>query len=125
MKTVGEIIKHARQASDISLIKVASDTKIRVSYLRAIEADDFSQFQSKVILRGLIKNYAEYLGINSESILAVFKRDFIDKNQCQPRIGSAFCWTPKHTMISIATLTFLLITAYLVWQYLSLQSAPY
>jgi len=126
MKSVGEIIKCAREAKHLSLDEVAEGTKIRLTLLQAIEVNDFCQFESKAVSRGLIKNYAEYLGLNSESIMAVFKRDFIDKGLCK-YIGtqSKFYWTPKTTMIMVVTVVAILLIIYLAWQYFSLQSAPY
>lgn len=126
MKTVGEIIKTARKSKGLTIKQVASATKIRPAFLTAIEADDFSRFESKTIFRGFIKNYAEYLGLPSESVLAVFKRDFVDKKEVKTFIcESGFCWTPKLTVILIITLFALLLAVYLLKQYLSLQTSPY
>ena len=42
---------------------------IRVPYLQALEADDLSVLPSPVQARGYLRNYAEFLGLDFESIL--------------------------------------------------------
>jgi cytoskeleton protein RodZ len=127
MKSVGDIIKGGREARGLSLDEVARSTRIRAGFLSAIETNDFGQFESKTIARGFIKNYAEFLGVNSDSVLAIFKRDYVDKKDHPAGFAceTGFCWTPKLTMIVVVTIFALLILGYLARQYLSLQTAPY
>ncbi|NOY14739.1 MAG: hypothetical protein GXP43_00800 [bacterium] len=76
MKTVGQILKTHRLRQNISLDQVASVTKIKKTFLKAIEDNRFETFDSLAAAQGFIRNYARFLQIDEYQTLAVFKRDF-------------------------------------------------
>lgn len=53
-----------RKQLGISLEKIAEETNIRISMLRAIEEDDFDSFPPMVYLKGFLKSYARYLQVD-------------------------------------------------------------
>jgi cytoskeletal protein RodZ len=69
MQTIGQILNAAREEQKLTLDKVFEDTRIRVSYLRALELDDLSSMPSPVQARGYLRNYAEYLGLDIDQML--------------------------------------------------------
>jgi len=69
MQTIGQKLKQAREAKQLTLEKVFEATRIRVPFLRALESDDLSAMPSPVQGRGYLRNYAEYLGLNFEQML--------------------------------------------------------
>lgn len=78
MKTVGSILKESRLAKKISLDQAEKSTKIRIKFLEAIERDDYSPLPSLSYAKGFVKNYSEYLGLDSNIILAFFRRQTTD-----------------------------------------------
>lgn len=133
MKTVGQILQNNRIDKKISLEQVASQTKIRRDVLMALEADEFQRLSSIASIKGLLKSYAEFLGLSSEQILAIFRRDFSRKEK-KKVIPSGFLkpigkrqinWTPKTTMVITIIFFFLILTGWLVYQYLSLVRPPF
>lgn len=68
-------MRRAREALGISLIEAERATKIRRKYLEAIEAGDFAQLPDGPPSRGFIKNYARYLGLDSERSLSDFEAE--------------------------------------------------
>jgi len=68
-QTIGQRLKAEREAQKLTLEKVFEDTRIRVSYLQALEADELSSVPSPVQARGYLRNYAEYLGLNFQELL--------------------------------------------------------
>lgn len=76
MKTVGQILKEAREYKLYKLEDVEKSTKIRKELLEALEADDFSKLPPSTFVQGFIKNYGKFLNLNSEKLLAIFRRDF-------------------------------------------------
>lgn len=70
MGTTGEKLRAEREAKGLTLEDVERATRIRAKYLAALEADDRSAFVSPSQARGFLKNYAEYLGLESEPLLA-------------------------------------------------------
>lgn len=78
MATVGELLKNARTAQNITLSQVEQATKIRASFLRNLEEGDYQLLPSSAYARGFIKNYAEFLGLEIEPLLARLRRELQD-----------------------------------------------
>lgn len=78
MKTVGSILHEARIAKHISLEEAEKSTKIRSKFLDGIERDDYRELPSISYAKGFVKNYAEYLGLDSTTVLAFFRRQTTD-----------------------------------------------
>jgi cytoskeletal protein RodZ len=68
-ETIGQRLKRAREYRHLTLEKAADATRIRLQYLRALEADDFSAMPSPVQARGFLRNYADYLGLDLEQMV--------------------------------------------------------
>ena len=66
---IGEQLRQVRQERDISLEEIALGTHIKLHYLQAIEAGDFSQLPSTVQAHGFMRAYASYLGLDPEPLL--------------------------------------------------------
>ena len=131
MKTVGQIIQTARNAQKLDLKDVSRITRIRVRFLEAVEADDYSQLPSGAVARGFIRNYSEFLRLNPENVLAIFRRDFVENEQGQivPRgmvkpVSDVSFWTPRTTIIAAITLIFTLFGTYLIYHYWVLTGLP-
>jgi hypothetical protein len=58
-----------RKELGISLEKIAEETNIRITMLRAIEEDDFDSFPPMVYLKGFLKSYARYLQVDEHIII--------------------------------------------------------
>jgi len=132
MKTVGEILKETREKKGLSLLEIEKATKIKERALSYLEKNEFANIAEGTIVKGFIKNYAEYLGLPSLGVLAIFRRDFIEdkKGQIVPRgvyeplNTPKITWTPKITVIiSLATL-FLGIIIYFASQFLGFLGNP-
>jgi cytoskeletal protein RodZ len=72
-RSVGELLRNARESRKLSLDDIHQETKMTIPVLSALEQDDFSPFESEIYLKGFLKTYAKYLGIDPE--LAVKKLD--------------------------------------------------
>ncbi|MBN1263598.1 MAG: helix-turn-helix domain-containing protein [Candidatus Pacebacteria bacterium] len=132
MKTVGKILKETRKKKEISLVRAASSTRIRLGFLRSIENNDFARLPSAASAYGFVKNYAEYLGVSTERVLAVFRRDFLTdkKGRVVPRglvkpLDTPGFFRSSRLGFFLATFCFIAaILAYLGWQYFSLSRGP-
>ncbi|RLD06958.1 MAG: hypothetical protein DRI32_01750, partial [Chloroflexi bacterium] len=68
--TIGQQLKNARLDRNLSLEDVFENTHIRLKYLEALEADDFSIMPSPVQGRGFLRLYAQYLNLDLDALLA-------------------------------------------------------
>lgn len=62
--SLGEQLRQIRESRGISLEEIAQKTRIRLSYLQAIESGDKETLPSKVQLRGFLRLYASELGVD-------------------------------------------------------------
>jgi cytoskeleton protein RodZ len=67
-KTVGEILRTTRESRKLSIEQVNRDTKISVQTIRAIEEDDFGAFPSETYVKGFVRTYAEFLGLDGNKL---------------------------------------------------------
>ena len=72
---VGEKLKEARLAKDISLDSLQEKTKIQKRYLVAIEEGNFDILPGKFYTRAFIKEYATAVGINPDEIMTDHKEE--------------------------------------------------
>ncbi|MBD3280155.1 helix-turn-helix domain-containing protein, partial [Candidatus Dojkabacteria bacterium] len=109
IQTIGELLKEKREKKNLSLRQIAEITKIRVEYLQALEKGDYGAFPSEVYLKGFLKNYAKYLGIDKERALALYRREnkIIEKDQLKDstaireRVNFNTMLTPERIIIAI------------------------
>jgi cytoskeletal protein RodZ len=73
VESLGEKLKTARKAKDISLDQAGGDTKIAVRYLQALEQEDFSCFPGEAYITGFLRNYGTYLELDEQELLSLYR----------------------------------------------------
>lgn len=134
MKTVGEALKELREGKYYSLEEVEKATKIRRELLKALEDGDYQNLPPATFVQGFIKNYAKFLGTDSDNLLAIFRREYYQqKDHPQPRVMEAFAdpvrparfkLTPTRVIGSVVALVVIIFFAYLWIQYHQFVGAP-
>jgi len=71
MKSAGAMLKETREAKGISPEEASRATHIHVNILKKIEADDFASMDM-VYVKGFLKIYAEFLGLDKNDIIERF-----------------------------------------------------
>jgi cytoskeletal protein RodZ len=69
MIPIGQDMKRERELRGVSLKEIAESTKINIRFLRALEEDQFDVLPGKFFTRGIIREYAKYLGLEEDSVL--------------------------------------------------------
>ena len=69
-ETIGQQLKQAREARNLTLTKVTQSTHIQARLLEAMEADDFESLPSPVQARAFLRLYAEFLELSLEDLIA-------------------------------------------------------
>jgi cytoskeletal protein RodZ len=72
--TIGQRLKKAREERYLTLEKASEETRIRIVLLQALESDDYSVMPSSAQGRGFLRNYAEYLNLNIDEMIADFQK---------------------------------------------------
>jgi len=127
MKTVGQILKTAREAKSFSLEQLSSLTKIDIKYISALEEDAFDKLPSETFAKGFIRNLAIRLDKNPDELVAVFRRDYrqpqsekIKQNKRHRPLSFSFL-NSQITLFGIALLVFLI---YLGFQFRAILTPP-
>lgn len=81
MQTIGEKIEEARKRKGISLSEASEATKIRSDFLQNIETNNYDYDLPEIYKRGFIKNYARFLKLNPDKILAQYQEQLISNNK--------------------------------------------
>lgn len=69
LASFGEELRREREIRGISLKEIADATKISKRFLDAIERNDHKTLPAPVFTRGFVREYARYLGLNSEEMV--------------------------------------------------------
>jgi hypothetical protein len=75
---IGDSLRRARTDRGLGLDDVSDATKIRVRYLRAIEAEDWDALPAPAYARGFLRTYASYLGLDADALVEEFRRTIGD-----------------------------------------------
>ncbi len=73
MEPIGERLRLTRERNNLTLDQVARDTHVAKRFLKALEDEDFSVFPGETYALGFLRNYAEYLGLDPEELIAVYR----------------------------------------------------
>lgn len=133
MRTVGQVLKQTREEKFYTLEEVEKATKIRKELLEALEQGQYKKLPPSTFVQGFIKNYGKFLGLDTEKLLAIFRREFSDQKN-PPRILDSFINPVDNKRFRItltkviSTTIFALIIiffAYLWFEYSFLVGAPF
>ena len=93
-ETIGQRLRQIRVSRKISIEKAAEDTHIRVQYLQALEADNYSAMASTAQGRGFLRLYAGYLDLDLDSAMAELRKGGIASSSPEPALPADVIPTP-------------------------------
>ena len=66
MFEIGNSLREARYRQQLELSEIEQATKIRARYLQALEEEAFDSLPAQAYVKGFLRNYAEYLGLDGQ-----------------------------------------------------------
>lgn len=133
MKNLGDILLSQRKKLRQTPDSIYKNLKIHPKYIKALEEDDYSIFDSSVHARGFLKIYAGALGLNTEEILAIWRREFghvfkddllTEKTGFTKNMKSRFVFTSKGALTALVIALLLSFFGYLFFAYKNYQGPP-
>lgn len=79
MVRLGQLLRQQRLKRKLSLEEVARGTKIKETFLAAIERGEYNRLPSPAYAKGFVINYGSYLGLPRAEVMALFRREFDEK----------------------------------------------
>jgi hypothetical protein len=87
---IGTSLREARVRRGIDFTEAESATKIRGKYLRALEEEQFELLPSQTYVKGFLRSYAEYLGLDGQLYVDEYSSRFVAGDEdYRPRRSSA------------------------------------
>lgn len=133
MKSIGKILQAKRIKKNFTIDDIHKHIKIHPSYIRALENDDYSVFDGKVHSKGFLKIYAQFLELDLDEILALWRREYEqsfesqDKNS-QNRINyiekEKFVFTSNMVFTTFFIVLIMGFFGFLYFQYRNYTDAP-
>ena len=71
--SVGKYLQQERERKGLSLEAVSRATRISPRNLEAIESDDFISLPAPIFIRGFLKTYASFIGLESYKVIALYE----------------------------------------------------
>ena len=84
MKNIGLKLKDKREENGLSIEEVAEDLKMRPSQILSIEEGKTEDFKDVFYLKYFIRDYAKYLGLDSEKMLEDRKSTRLNSSHTRP-----------------------------------------
>lgn len=127
---MSKYLKEQRELSGRGLNYIADTIKIKASYLKAIEEEDFSKLPAEVYTKGYLREYAKFLGVSPDAAIMSYnayleKLKGIDGKKSKENLYHASQNTaPKIAMVKRLLLGFSLSVAGIILYLLIVPSAP-
>jgi cytoskeleton protein RodZ len=128
MGDVGQLLQEARQQKGVSLEQVEEATRIRQKFLKALEEEEYTALPAEAYVKGFLRNYALYLGLDPEEVLALYEGRDVKGKAASARPGffepmdislAAPSWlTPDLVIGALLIVVLLAFGSWAAWHYL-------
>jgi hypothetical protein len=120
---IGNSLREARLRQGLDFPELEQGTKIRGKYLRALEDEQFDVLPAQTYVKGFLRSYAEYLGLDGQLYVDEYNSRFVVGEEDQPQSRPRRSAPPSRgvqvqsrvvllTLLGIAAVTALVIVAW-------------
>jgi hypothetical protein len=119
---IGASLKEARLRQGLDFSALESGTKIRGKYLQALEEEHFDVLPGETYIKGFLRTYAEYLGLDGQLYVDEFNSRYVAPNEMQTIRARRTAQARSHrrvqggvliaALVGIAVVTALVIVAW-------------
>ena len=124
MLRTSSLLKNTRLDKEYELLDISKKLKVPVKYLISIEEEDVKNFPQEPYCSLIVKDYADYLGLNGQEILSFFRRDFEQKKKNKSYKKNIFSFTPQFTFSVLIGVILISFVFYLTTEYIKFNSPP-
>ena len=93
---IGPALRKARLLRGKSLEEASRETRIRAEYLQALERESFDGMLGDVYVRGMLRSYSSYLGLDPTKVVTVYNQHFGGPRPLLPDPTPAPIRSPRH-----------------------------
>ena len=85
MDELGHILREARETKGLTLDEAQEETRINSRYLAALENGEYDKLPTPVHVRGFLRNYARFLGLDSQPLLERYELNLAQQSNSRSR----------------------------------------
>ena len=85
MDELGHILREARETKGLTLAEAQEETRINSKYLAALENGEYDKLPTPVHVRGFLRNYARFLGLDSQPLLERYELNLAQQSNSRSR----------------------------------------
>jgi len=128
---LGEILRQQRERKGITLEQAAEDTRIREKFITALETGDHRALPGAVYTKGFLRNYADYLDLDSTELVALYAAERMTTPEplrrfepMRPVMRSGVFISPTILVPAVVLAAVVLFVGYLSYQFASFATPP-
>jgi cytoskeleton protein RodZ len=126
---IGNSLREARLRQGFELPRVEADTKVRAKYLRALEEERFEVLPGETYVKGFLRTYAEYLGLDGQLYVDEYNSRFARDEEpvmpaASPRRARARRIESNLVVVALAAIIAVTILFVIAWKYGTGQEEP-
>jgi hypothetical protein len=101
---IGTSLREARLRHGYELVEAEQATKIRAKYLRALEEERFELLPAQTYVKGFLRSYADYLGLDGQLYVDEYNSRYIADEELSPRIRRPSTQSKAHRRVESSVL---------------------
>jgi len=122
---IGNSLREARVRRGIDFAQAELATKIRGKYLRALEEEQFALLPAQTYVKGFLRTYAEYLGLDGQLYVDEFNSRFVSGDDHEPRTRRSTTARPQRrhrrletnvVLVALGVIAILMIVVIAAWR---------
>jgi HAMP domain-containing protein len=122
---IGNSLREARLRRGVDFAEAEVATKIRGKYLRALEDEQFDVLPAQTYVKGFLRTYAEYLGLDGQLYVDEFNSRFVAGDEHDPRSRRSTAPPQRATrrfetnlvLIVLAAIVVLTVVVFSAWKW--------
>jgi Helix-turn-helix domain len=101
---IGISLREARMRQGVDLLEAEQSTKIRSKYLRALEDERFELLPAQTYVKGFLRSYAEYLGLDGQLYVDEYNSRYAAGEEEAPLRSRGSSQSPAHRRVESSVL---------------------
>jgi cytoskeleton protein RodZ len=125
MFEIGNSLREARLRQGLDFPEIEQATKVRPKYLRALEDEQFDILPGQTYVKGFLRSYAEYLGLDGQLYVDEYNSRYIHVDEETPlrtrsssSLGRAAPrFAASVVLVALAAIAVLTLLVFAAWRY--------
>lgn len=121
MASFGETLRQARAHKNVTLREAEAETRINRHHLAALEDEDFGALPPRIYSRGIVRKYADFLGLDAGKVLDMYREADGSANDVPPVNHTPTemprMWAPNFAIVAFGVVLTAIVFAwgYSIW----------